>query len=314
MKKNSIKIKIFVAATLILPTVGALSIANKNETKELEMIHADDNMVEELTTEPTTLVESTTTTVESTTTMVTTTTVVTTTEPVDIYKHLRHLELLNNNDLSIEELDSFINKYAGYAKLSYDEALQVINDNIDSIKEYESIRGGIMCTLFSYSNEIGLLSPYTENREIRPDMTQEEKESIMIEFSDNLCMCVDDKYIVLSAFREETGRGISDMCVYNNNYGGIRIYGEAGCNGEYGRYSTPEFGMYREVSLINKKLKSIRENGTNDIGSVVYAFACRYNPDYADHYSGKIMNWVYDVQNDYGDFSNTESYQKVYSN
>ena len=285
MKNKIKKLKIFAtSAILVLPIACTFSTINAGEEQSTKAVYMEElPKIEEITEEVTT--ETTTTTI------MTTTVVTTTTEPVDIYKHIRNIELLKNNDLSIEELDNFISKYAEYTKLSYDDALKVINDNIETIEnDYESIRGGIMCILFNYSNEIGLLSPYTEDRIIREDMTQEEKESIMIEFCDNLCMCVDGKYIVLSAFREETGRGISDMCVYNNNYGGIRIYGEAGCNGEYGRYSTPEFGMYREVSLVNKKLKSIRENGTNDIDSVVYAFACRYNPDYADHYAGKIRN------------------------
>lgn len=257
-----------------------------------------------------------TTALKTTTTTVTTTTqTTTTTEPVDEYKDIRNLEMLSNNDLSISELKDFIVKYSGYAKLDYKDALKVINDNVETIEsDYSSIRGGIMCTLFTYSNEQGILSPYTSDREIREDMTQEEKESIMIEFCDNLCMCNDDKYIVLSAFREETWNGTSSRCVYDNNYGGIRIYGEAGCNGEYGMYSTPEFGIYREVKLIYNKLVSIRNNGTSDINSVVYSFACKYNPEYASTYSNKIMGWVYNVQNEYGDFSSSSSYQKVYGN
>ena len=311
MKKSIKNIKVFVcSAVLLFPLVSSTYSDNAKSNAILEIESEYDNKEVEIETtyvEPT--LEVTTTTV--TTTMPVTTTVVTTTEPVDEYKHIRNLEVLKNNDLTIEELDFFINKYAGYTKLSYEDALKVINDNIDSIEsDYQSIRGGIMVTLFNHSNEIGLLSPYTCDREIREDMTQEEKESTMLEFCDNLCMCNDDKAIVLAAFREETGRGTSYMCVQNNNYGGIRIYGEAGCNGEYGMYSTPEFGMYREVSLINKKLTSIRSEGTSELSSVVYSFACRYNPDYADHYSGKILNWVYDVYNDYGDFT---SKQKVYS-
>ena len=60
---------------------------------------------------------------------------------------------MKNNDLSIEELDSFIKRYSSLAKLSYEDALKVIDENIDSIEnDYNSIRGGIMCSLFSYVN------------------------------------------------------------------------------------------------------------------------------------------------------------------
>lgn len=308
MKKNMIlKLKVFAcSAALTLPLLSTKTNFTAGEdfgTKAIIMSDDSNNEVEKETK------ETTVTTVVTTTT--TTTTAVTTTEPVDEYKKIRNLELLKNNDLSIEELNNFIVKYASYTKLNYDEALYAINENIDSVEnDYESIRGGIMCILFSYSNNAGILSPYTYDKEVREDMTQEEKEKTMIEFCDNLCMSNDDKSIVLAAFREETGCGTSYRCVQDNNYGGIRIYGEAGCNGQYGMYSTPEFGMYREVKLIYNKLVSIRSNGTNDLNSVVYAFAKRYNPDHADMYSGKILNWVYNVQNDYGNFSEV-SYQKV---
>lgn len=310
-----VKLRVFAAtvSAVLVPSICTCSELQKEDKYSAKALVYFSNYIDnsdniESTTTSTT---NTTTTVSTTTT---TTTVVTTTEPIDIYKHIRNLESLKNNDLAIEDLDLFINKYAGYTKLSYDEALDIINNNIDTIEnDYQSIRGGIMCTLFSYSNDNGLLSVYTNDKEIRPEMTCEEKEKIMIEFSDNLCMCNDDKYIVLAAFREETGRGISERCVYDNNYGGIRIYGEAGCNGEYGMYSTPEFGMYREVKLIYNKLVSIRSNGASDINSVIYSFACRYNPDYADHYAGKISGWVSNVQSEYGDFTSIDSYQKVYS-
>lgn len=250
--------------------------------------------------------------------VVPTETVVITTEPttveiIDEFKDIRFLENLKNNDLSIDELFKFIIRYCEFSKLSYETGLDVIKNNVQSIEnDYQSIRGGIMCTLFDYSTQNGLLSPYTNDREIREEMTQEEKESTLIEFSDNLCLSSEDKYIVLAAFREETGNGTSRKCVYDNNYGGIRVYGEAGCNGQYGMYSTPEYGMFRQVKLISKKLNDIHSNGTYDLNSVVYSFASRYNPEHASTYSSKIMNWVNKVQNDYGDFSNL-NYEKVYT-
>lgn len=317
------KLKIFAITTaLFIPTACVKDNSYKNDEiittaryvrensydNNVVRVESDYSYPKLITTQATT----TSTTTTTTTTTETTTTTVTTTIP-DPYKDIRYLERVNNNDLDIASLNDFIIKYSEYAKIDYNTALQVINDNLASIEnDYASIRGGIMCTLFTYSDNNGILSPYTSDREIREDMTQEEKESIMIEFCDNLAMCTDDKYIVLSAFREETGRGTSERCVYDNNYGGIRIYGEAGCNGEYGMYSTPEFGIYREVKLVYNKLSNIRSNGINDINSVVYSFACKYNPDYADYYSGKILGWVYDVQNDYGDFSSYGGYQKVY--
>ena len=238
------------------------------------------------------------------TTVPTTTVTTVVTEPVDEYKHLRDIEKLKNNDLSIEELDLFIKRYSSFCKISYDDSINIIRNNFESIEnDYDSIRGGIMCTLFTYASDNGLLSVYTNDREIRENMTQQEKEDLIIEFCNNLNLCYDDISIVLSAFREETGNGTSYKCVNDNNYGGIRIYGEAGCNGEYGKYSTPEFGAYRQVKCISKKLNRIRNDGVSDLNSVVYCFARSYNPDYADTYSSKILNWVYDVQSDYNSFN-----------
>ena len=164
---------------------------DSNDSSYIESI--DDDIDSDICIETTT----------ETTEMVTTESLVTTTEPVDVFKDIRFLENLSNNDLSIEELDNFIIRYCELSKLSYDVALDVLKDNIDTIEsDYISIRGGIMVSLFDYSTNNGILSPYTENRVIREDMTQEEKENIMLEFCDNLCLSVEDKYIVLSAFRE----------------------------------------------------------------------------------------------------------------
>jgi len=243
----------------------------------------------------------------SVSTTVCSTTVTTTTENVDQFKNIRKFECLKNNDLEIEQLDIFIRKYASFSKLSYEDALNVLSENIESVElDYESIRGGIMCNLFSYSNNNGILSVYTNDKEIREDMNQQEKEEKIIEFCNNLSLCDDDISLILAVFREETGNGTSYRCINDNNYGGIRIYGEEGCNGEYGMYSTPEFGAYRHVKCIFNKLKNIRGNGNNDLESVVYEFAYNYNRDYASTYSSKILNWIYSVRDDYDSFNNDE--------
>lgn len=314
MKINNLKIMALTTA-LSMPILccgDSTYKLNKIDRANAACMTYDDNdsFEDELVNLTTTSTFTTTTTTVTTTSIVTTTTsIVTTKEVIDEFRDIRKYENLKNNDLSIEELDSFIKRYSSLAKLSYEDALKVIDENIDSIEnDYNSIRGGIMCSLFSYSCDNGILSPYAMDKETRVDMTQEEKENIMIEFCNNLGLNSDDISIVISVFREETGNGTSSRCVNDNNYGGIRIYGEAGCNGEYGIYSTPEFGIYRQVKCVSNKLLNIRGDGINDLNSVVYSFACRYNPQYADTYSSKIMGWLYNVQSDYGDFSDkTES-------
>jgi len=279
-----------------------------NKTESVSKTNAACINFDNITEETTSII---TTSITTTTTTATTSEIVTTTEIVDQFKHLRIFENLKNNNLSIEELDMFIKRYADFSKVSYEEAVTILSDNIQSIEsDYDSICGGIMCTLFNYANDNGILSPYTESREIRENMTQQEKEDLIIEFCRNLNLCNDDICIVLAAFREETGNGTSYKCVYDNNFGGIRIYNEAGCNGEYGMYSTPEFGAYRQVKCISNKLKNIRNEGINDLDSVVYNFSCRYNPEYASTYSSKILGWVYDVQSDYSDFSSYDICKK----
>lgn len=301
MKSRNIK-AIFLAGILSIPCLSTGSsnykLNNVSKAGAANIIFNDSDEIEE---------NVSTTSISSTsffnTTTSTVTTTVATTEVVDQYKDIRQFEKLKNNNLSIEEIDLFIKRYSEFSKLSYDEALDVLNNNIESIEnDYVSIRGGIMCSLFSYSNENGYLKVHTEDREIRENMTQEDKEYLIIEFCDNLGLSYDDICIVIAAFREETGNGTSYKCVNDNNYGGIRIYGEEGCNGEYGMYSTPEFGIYRHVKCVSNKLIDIRNQEINDLESVVYNFAYRYNRDYASQYSNKILNWVYNVQDDYESF------------
>ena len=312
MKINKIK-ALILAGILSIPCFSSGSThykLNRVSRVDAANIVFDDNNAIEEKEEINQVSALSTTTVSTTTTSVVTTIV--TTEAIDQYKNIRQFEHLKNNDLSIENLDLFIKRYSSFAKLSYDDAVNIINDNIDIIEnDYASIRGGIMCCLFSYSNNMGILHVHTDDREIREDMTQQDKEGLIIEFCNNLDLCYDDVSIVLAAFREETGNGTSYKCVNDNNYGGIRIYGEEGCNGEYGMYSTPEFGIYRHVKCVSNKLIDIRSHGSNDLENIVYEFAYRYNRDYVEQYSNKILNWVYSVQSDYASFEQ-EDLQKQY--
>lgn len=258
----------------------------------------------ESTTTTTTI--QTTTTAQTTTTTTTTETTTTTTEPVDEYKDIRFLEELDNNDLSIDELDDFIEKYSSYSHYSYEQSLDIIKNNLESINnDYESIKGGIMCTLFESASENNVLSGYCSYDKIEQrDMTLQEQEEIMLEMCDNLSLSTNEKLVALAIFRHETGNGTSSRCVNDNNYGGIRLG-----SGEYAIYQTPEYGIYRTLMCINNHMKRSLANGNTSLEAFVYGVATGYNGPYADVWTSKILEFVGYVSSDYNNFENGNVYQ-----
>ena len=214
------KLKIMaLGLTLLMPaTIIDASTSDYKLDNKVTLINDNDSSIKNIEYSKKSIVIETTTTTSLTTTIVTTPTTtipVTTIPPVDIYKDIRFLEDVSNNDLTIEELNKFIIKYSSLAHYSYYDALDIIKNNLDSInKDYDSIKGGIMCTLFETASENNVLSGYCDSSiiELR-NMTLEEQESIMLEMCDNLSLTTDEKLIVLAIFRHETGNGESNLCL-----------------------------------------------------------------------------------------------------
>lgn len=263
-------------------------------------IQYDDNLESQITTSTATITLTTPTTTSS----FTTTTVVTTTE--SIYKDIMFLYNIDNN-YSLEDINYIIIKYSDYCNLSYDASISILKDNIEDIINYNSLEEGIMCTLFERGSDLGLLSSYCTNEsKITKDIDRDTKEKIMIDMCDVMGIIDNDKKIILSIFRWETGNGTSNLCVNSNNYGGIRVY-----NGEFGIYQTPEYGMYRAILCIYNHICSARNNGCNDTYSIINHMSYAYCPGTASDWSNSINNMFYSVDN-YYDFDS--KYVKKYEN
>lgn len=296
--------------TTILSSTAAIS-QDKLDSKPV-LVHENEydnsnieiKVGEVITTEP-----ITTTSVIETTTLTTTIPPITTTTTEDIYKDIRFLEYVDNNDCNLEELNDFIIKYSALSKYSYYEALELIKNNLDSISsDYISIKGGIMCTLFESASDANLLRGYCSYDIIEQrEMSLEEQEQIMLEMCDNLNLSKDEKLIVLAVFRHETGNGTSRRCVSDNNYGGIRL-----SSGEYAIYQTPEYGIYRTVMCIRRHINNQKNNGYTSLDSIVSGMSYSYCPATAIEWTNKILEFVGYASTDYNNFENGNVYKKEY--
>ena len=232
----------------------------------------------------------------TTTTTSTTTTTVTTTE-----SKYKDILFLSETGYSLDNINGMIIKYSGYCNLEYNQCVSILNDNYDLISNYSSLEEGIMRVLFDCS---GLSCYCNSDCKVIKSMDRDQMEAIMLNMCDVMCISNDDKKIILSIFRWETGHGTSDLCVYNNNYGGIRVY-----NGEFGIYQTPEYGMYRAIECMYGHICRARNNGCSDIYSIISYISTSYCPGTADAWTSSISGMTYSVSN-YYDFES--GYVKKY--
>ena len=254
------------------------------------------------TTTSTSVTTTSTTSTSTSTTSTSTSTTVCTTE--SIYKDIMFLYGIDDS-YSLEDIDYLVSKYSGYCNLPYDTCVSILNDNIDSVLNYNSFEEGIMRTLFEISSDMGLLSSYcTDGNKVVKEMDRDSKESIMIDMCNVMGISDDDKKIILAIFRWETGHGMSSLCAYSNNYGGIRVY-----NGEFGIYQTPEYGMYRAIECMYGHICRAHDDGCYDIYSVVNNMSYSYCPYTAGDWANSINDMIYSVD-DYYDFDS--GYVKKY--
>ena len=240
------------------------------------------------------------------TTTVTTTKIIETTVPTTVnpYSDILFLNDIDSN-ISLEEINNYIIKYSSYSKYSYDEAVDIIYNNLDNVNNYSSLKGYILCTLFDSANSDGLLSStcsssIVENR----DMDLQQKEEIMLDMCDSLSLSNTDKTIVLAIFRHETGNGTSSRCVNDNNYGGIKV-GES-----FGVYQTPEYGIYKAIMCIDGHIERNKEKlGTDDMYSIVSGMSYSYCPGTASDWTNKVISFCNTVSYDYNNFADDFEYK-----
>lgn len=251
-------------------------------------------------TEPTT-----STTFESTNESITTTTTFeieeeTIATTVNEYQSIMFLDGVDSN-YTVEEINDLIVKYSSYSLFTYDEAISIIEDNLEYItSNYSSLETGIMCILFDTASERGLLSSYCNYDKVeRRDMTRDEQETIMLEICDSFGISNDDKTIVLAVFRHETGNGTSSRCVNDNNYGGIYI----SSIGDFGIYQTPEYGMYRAIKCIIGHIERVKnKTGSSDVYNIIYGMSFSYCPGTASDWTSKVFSMYGQVDSYYNSF------------
>ena len=221
------------------------------------------------------------------------TTTVTTVTTESIYKNIMFLGVYNS-DYSLEDINGLIIKYSGYCNLSYDTCVSILSDNHDCIPNYSSFEEGIMRTLFEKASDMGLLNSYCPGNAVVREMDRDQKEAIMLDMCNVMGISNDDKKIILSIFRWETGHGNSYLCASCNNYGGIRVY-----NGEFGIYQTPEYGMYRAILYMYDHICRARNNGCSDIYSVISYMSSAYCPGTASAWTSSISGMISGLESYY---------------
>lgn len=294
MKK--IKLLPILVAIVTTSSGGKLLLEKNNQSivrKKITYSYSNDNIIEN-----TTFATTSTTTTNNTT--IPTTTTITTTESK--YKELAFLYGMSD-DYSLEQLHDIIIKYSSYSHIDYDEAIKIIKENSNYIEnDCVNTEAGIVKTLFDNCE----LGDYCDQSIIETrTMNRDEKEKNMIEICNSLGINDTDKIIILSIFRWETGHGESDLCVYCNNYGGITV------NNGFGRFQTPEYGMYRAIKCMYNHIQNSKNNlGTDDMYSIIDNMASIYCPPTASEWARQIKSMTYSVDEYYNSFEEYKKYEK----
>ena len=237
-------------------------------------------------------------------------------ESSENFKILKELE--SAFGIYYEDINDFVKKYAYYSNYTYEEALQIVYGQKDLIEyEYDNPKAGIMYTLFNSAMKDGRVSDHCEDMsqikteymefpnsftdldEMDKKLSQcSEIEKRLIEMCDLLDINGDDRVIALSIIRVESDYGASFRAVNNNNYGGIVLDGDT-CV-----FSTPEYGMFRTLSIIkNEFLDGARNQGYSDPTAIIYSIAPTFAV--ADDWAEYVCNQYYKVFDEYNGFSDS---------
>lgn len=241
---------------------------------------------------------------------------------IDKYEKVRFLAELTGK--SVVYLDEFVNKYSELTGYSYDETVKILCDNYRTIEEeYDNLGEGMVETLFTKAIEDEKLSIYcdrdlVENRYTYYEHAQTdpyeqskmfeqraEQEKILIDFCNDMGMSADETAVSLAIFRNETGHGNSPLCVYDNNYGGIKL---PGSNDTYCVYQTPEFGMYMSLNCMYEHIKYRESLGANDPISIISSMSERYNYEVPDAWTNLTTELYYQVVEDYPELGTAKQY------
>lgn len=228
-------------------------------------------------------------------------------------------ELQRTFDMNYDTLEDYICYYAEYSNYTFEEALMIIYENRDSIKENYSndIFGGIMDTLFTKAEEEGRVDchcnpeevvvkyqtfPNSYNDPIEMNMKMEQCANIeetLVSMCNHMGMTEEEKNLALAIFRQETDYGASDRSVYHNNYGGIVF------DGEFAVFSNPEFGMYKTLGVIKNYIETAKANGATNVDQMIISMGPTYCTHTPEEWIESVSSMYYNVVEEYSNTNKT---------
>ena len=221
--------------------------------------------------------------------------------------------------INYDTLQDYICYYSEYSNYSFDEALEIVYDNKDSIKQNynNDIFGGIMDTLFTKAEEEGRVDCHCKPEEVVVkyqtfpnsfyDQAEMDKkmeqcaniEETLVSMCNHMGMTEEEKNLALAIFRQETDYGASERCVYNNNYGGIVF------DGEFAVFSNPEFGMYKTLGVMKNFFENAKNNGCTTVDQMIFNIAPTYCTHTPFEWSKSVSSMYYNVVDEYSNTNKT---------
>ena len=219
--------------------------------------------------------------------------------------------------INYETIKELINEYASYANYNYEDALDLVFNKREEIKnEYlHDSKEGIIDTIIAQAEEEGKISyhcndwevttryrmfenSFEDPEEMRMKLEQrDEIEPKLINMCNILNMSEEETYLSLAIFRWEADHGASEKSVYHNNYGGI-VY-----DGEFAVFSNPDYGMYKTLHTIKEVfIENAKAAGCQDIQSIIEYIAptyCTHTPyEWLESISSMYENVKYEYTTD----------------
>lgn len=186
------------------------------------------------------------------------------------------IKISNSTGIDSSELVLMIDRYSVYTKMTYEQSVKIVENNLDKIKnEYNNPKAGVMCVLFDYAIENNILrNNCPEDEMLRQETTNYEKESFMLEMCENFGMNDVEKNVSLSVFRTKMNTTTTNNIRDYNNFDDSTLP-----SGELCRYETPKYGLYEAFNVLKKHLDGAKDNGIYDSAGIINYLSQFYGGD-----------------------------------
>lgn len=186
------------------------------------------------------------------------------------------IKISNSTGIDSSELVLMIDRYSVYTKMTYEQSVKIVENNLDKIKnEYNNPKAGVMCVLFDYAIENNILrNNCPEDEMLRQETTNYEKENFMLEMCENFGMNDVEKNVSLSVFRTKMNTTTTNNIRDYNNFDDSTLP-----SGELCRYETPKYGLYEAFNVLKKHLDGAKDNGIYDSAGIINYLSQFYGGD-----------------------------------